>query len=179
MKLRFQAPFSYCIHVCMPVPSLIKCQSQPSLSTALRVAWLLRIAAHNLDLIGLNIVLVVELEINILDQKSPNIIAEAICIEVSLCKVSSAKGLPELYRQRYLEVQARLHLFCEHFCDGFVKCSNDLHGSLRLDATRVDEFVQGVDQGHADAAESALVSLPMGRLTVGQTVPATTIQLIV
>ena len=46
---------------------------------------LLRIAAHNLDLLRRHIVLVVELEVDILDEERPDFVAEAVGIQMTLC----------------------------------------------------------------------------------------------
>lgn len=50
----------------------------------LLLSRLLRIAAHNLDPLGLNVVLIVELEVDILDQKRPHLVTEAISIQMTL-----------------------------------------------------------------------------------------------
>ena len=59
---------------------------------------------------------------------------------------------PELAGDHYLEVHARLDLVCQHLGNRLVKGSDDFHGSLRLDAPGVDQVVEGVNEGHADAA---------------------------
>lgn len=45
----------------------------------------LRIAAHNLDLVGLDRSLILQLEVDILDEKGPDFIAEAVCVQMTLC----------------------------------------------------------------------------------------------
>lgn len=45
---------------------------------------LLRIAAHNLDLLGCDIVLIIELEVDILDEERPDFVAEAVGIQMTL-----------------------------------------------------------------------------------------------
>ena len=57
--------------------------SSPCL-TPLLLPRLLRIAAHNLDLLRLDITLIIELEIDILDQESPDLVAEPVCIQMTL-----------------------------------------------------------------------------------------------
>lgn len=49
--------------------------------------WLtrtLRVTADDLDSIGVNLVRVVELEVDVLDDEGPNIVTEAVGIEVAL-----------------------------------------------------------------------------------------------
>ena len=63
------------LHILFPHPSLL-------------LPWLLRIAAHNLDLVRRDIVLVVELEVDILDEERPDFVAEAVGIQMTLCTIS-------------------------------------------------------------------------------------------
>lgn len=44
----------------------------------------LAVAAHNLHLVRMDGRLVVELEVYVLDQKSPDLVAEAVCVKVTL-----------------------------------------------------------------------------------------------
>lgn len=44
----------------------------------------LRIATDDFDFLGLKLVLIIELKVDILDQKSPDVIAKAVCIQVTL-----------------------------------------------------------------------------------------------
>lgn len=48
------------------------------------VAGTLRVAAHNLDLVRLDGVRVVELERDVLDNERPNLIAETVRVEMAL-----------------------------------------------------------------------------------------------
>lgn len=52
--------------------------------SALSLAWTFGVAADNLDSVGVYLVRVVQLEIDILDNESPDVVAEAVSIEVSL-----------------------------------------------------------------------------------------------
>ena len=51
---------------------------------ALRLAGTLRVAADNLDPIGVDRVGIVQLEVDIFDDERPNIVTEAVGIEVPL-----------------------------------------------------------------------------------------------
>ena len=42
------------------------------------------IAAHDLDLLRLDIVLIIELEVDVFDKKCPNFVTEAVCVQVTL-----------------------------------------------------------------------------------------------
>lgn len=50
---------------------------------------LLRIAAHNLDLLRRDIVLIVELEVDVFDKERPDFVAEAVCIQMTLFFVTN------------------------------------------------------------------------------------------
>lgn len=63
-----------------PSPSIASTQSRANL-------WIpgpLCVTAHDFHLLGLYLALVIELEIDVLDEKSPDFIAETICIQVAL-----------------------------------------------------------------------------------------------
>lgn len=103
---------------------------------SLGITRLLRITAHDLDFVGGDIALIVKLEGDILDKKGPDIVAEAICIQVTLQVLQSAHTAePNHQTQGYLEVQSSLHFICQHFGDGLVESRNDFHRSLRFEAT--------------------------------------------
>lgn len=48
------------------------------------LAGTLRVAANNLDAVGVDLVRVVELEVDILDDKGPDVVAEAVRVEMAL-----------------------------------------------------------------------------------------------
>jgi len=50
----------------------------------LLLSRLLRIAAHDLDLVRLNSILIVELKVNVFDQERPDFIAKAVGIQMAL-----------------------------------------------------------------------------------------------
>lgn len=63
------------------------CHSRPItnvLACSLWITWLLRIAAHDFDFLGLHVVLVVKLEVDVFDEESPDVIAETIGIQMAL-----------------------------------------------------------------------------------------------
>ena len=55
------------------------------LSSRLRLARTLAVAAHDLDLVGSDRLRVLHLEGDILDQESPDLVAESVGIEMTLC----------------------------------------------------------------------------------------------
>ena len=75
LKYNCQAPRIRPLHALLPHPSLL-------------LPRLLRIAAHNLDLVRRDIVLVVELEVDILDEERPDFVAETVGIQMTLCTIS-------------------------------------------------------------------------------------------
>lgn len=115
---------------------------------------LFRIAAHNLNLLRRDVVLIVQLEIDILDEERPDLVAKAVGIQMTLFvenpsrlarqilygKKSSSRRLADL------EVHARFNLIGEHFGDGLVKGGDDFHGGLGFDAAGVDEVVESVNE---------------------------------
>ena len=121
----------------------------------LRIARSLAVAAHDLDLVGVDsLARILHLEGNILDQESPNLVAEAVCIKVALFILVNPplNCLPLLSPfVTYLERQSRLHLVCQHLRNAAIKVRQDLHRKLWLDATLADQVVEGVRQSHADA----------------------------
>ena len=54
------------------------------LAVILLLARLLGVAAHDLDLLGLDGLVVVQLEVDVLDQERPHIVTEAVRVEVAL-----------------------------------------------------------------------------------------------
>lgn len=171
----FKSPQRH-LHAIFHVPSYqLRRQTHAirSRTVPLLLPRLLRIAAHNLDLLRRDIVLIVELEVDVFDKERPDFVAEAVGIQMTLffCNeppISLANNLSPRRREKekgsnqdrryYLEVHARLDLIGQHLGDGLVKGSDDFHGSLGFDALSVDEVVKGVDEGHADAVVRATVS---------------------
>lgn len=45
---------------------------------------LLRIAAHNLNLLRRNVILIIELEIDVLDEERPDLVAEPVGVQMTL-----------------------------------------------------------------------------------------------
>ena len=50
----------------------------------LLLPWFLRIAAHNFDLLRLNVVLIVKLKVDVLNEERPDFITESVRIQVTL-----------------------------------------------------------------------------------------------
>lgn len=116
-------------------------------SPNLLLSRLLRITAHNLDLLRRHGILIIQLKVDVLDQKRPDFVAEAVGVKMAL------------------EVHARLDFVGQHFCDGLIEGGDDFHGGLGLDAAGVDEIIKRVDEGHADAATT--IELVVGSASRG------------
>lgn len=127
-------------------------------------AGALRVAAHNLDTVGVDLAVVVELEVDVLDDESPDVVAEAVCIKMSLSKLSVYAGVKGS-SWTDLESQARLDLVGEHVGNGLVEVCEDSHGELRLDAALCDERVERVCEC---AADTAFVSQSTHQAGVGE-----------
>lgn len=76
--------------------------------------------------------LIVELEIDILDQEGPDIVAESVGIEVSFKRKT---------RLDFVGYQVR---------EGLVKVLQDLHGKLWLDLIVSNEIIQSIGQSNTD-----------------------------
>ena len=74
--------------------SLSVCDKIDSCNPALLLPRLLRIAAHDLDLLSRDIVLIVKLKIDIFDEKGPDFVAEAVGIQMTLFMTSSLAMIP-------------------------------------------------------------------------------------
>jgi hypothetical protein len=106
-----------------------------------------------------HLVRVVELEVDVLDDERPDVVAETVGVEVTLraCQYSTfpaaAYELPLSYCRMltcaHLECKPRLDLVCEHIGDRLVEVDEDLHGQLGLDAALGDQIVQRVREGAA------------------------------
>ena len=66
-------------------PSLHLIARLPPYRPSLLLPRLLRIAAHNLNLVRRDVVLIIKLEIDILDEKRPDFVAKAVGIQMTLC----------------------------------------------------------------------------------------------
>ena len=62
---------------------------------SLLLAGPLGVAADDLDLVRLDITRVVKLEVDILDQERPNLVAETVGIEMTLCLVTESASSPD------------------------------------------------------------------------------------
>jgi len=92
-------------------------------------------AADNLDLVGRDgVVAAVHLESDVLDQKSPDFVTEAVRV------------------QRALERKASLNPLIKGLGNDAVKLGQDLHGELGIDALGPDKIVQCIRQRRAQAA---------------------------
>ena len=131
-------------------------RTKVGLRLSLGVAWSLTIAAHDLDLFRLHrLTRVLHLECNVLDQESPDFVAESIRIKVTLYTFISL-GPPQtppsrLAELKYLERQPGLHLLRQNLSDAAIEVRKDLHRKLRFDAPLADQVIEGVRKRHADA----------------------------
>ena len=58
---------------------------------------LLGVAAHDLDFICRHGILIVQLEVDVLDQKGPHVIAKAVCIEMTLSYLTGQSRIFEAF----------------------------------------------------------------------------------
>lgn len=114
----------------------------------LSLTSLLVCAADDFDFVGVNRVLVVELEVDIFDGERPHVVAESVGVKMALATVSEMSAKPP--RLGYLERKPRLDSFRDRFDEGFVEVADDLHGELGLDLVVADEVVQSVCKRDAD-----------------------------
>lgn len=117
---------------------------------SLLLAWPLGVAADNLDLIRLDRTRIVQLEVDVLDQESPNFVAETVGIQMALCSVSESASNPQKRPSvvpMYFESQARFDLVGQYLRDRTVKVRKYFHGKLRLDTAFIDEVVECIGEG--------------------------------
>lgn len=103
----FKSPQRH-LHAIFHVPSYqLRRQTHAirSRTVPLLLPRLLRIAAHNLDLLRRDIVLIVELEVDVFDKERPDFVAEAVGIQMTLffCNeppISLANNLSPRRRER-------------------------------------------------------------------------------
>jgi hypothetical protein len=60
----------------------------------------LAVAAHNLHLVCLHRLLIIQLEGHILDEERPDIVAESVCVKVALVTKQSVSFQPEIKTSR-------------------------------------------------------------------------------
>jgi len=89
--------------------------------------------------------LVVEFKIDVLDRESPDIVAEAVCVEMTF------------------ERQPGLDTVGDGFDEGFVEMTDDFHGELGFNLIAADEVVKSVCKRGTDAASTVeLVEIRAG-----------------
>jgi hypothetical protein len=91
--------------------------------------------ANDPNFVNLNGLRIVKFKLDILEDKSPNVITEAIGIEMAL------------------ETHSRFYFFTQDLSDDLVKVCHYFDGELGFDAARADQVVEGVCEGAADAGE--------------------------
>lgn len=109
-------------------------------------------------------VAVVHLECHILDQESPDFVAESICIQASLLQStlsapnSNNKSVTAVFEKAlvgvtiYLELKPALDVLLKRLGNSLVKVAQDLHRQLRVNALLANQVVQRVSQGEPDTA---------------------------
>lgn len=80
----------------------------------------------------MDLVRVVKLEVDVLDDEGPDVVAEAVRVEVAL------------------EAETALNLFGQPVCDRLVEVEEYLHGKLGLDSALGDQAVERVREGAAE-----------------------------
>ncbi len=116
----------------------------------LLLSWPLGVAADDFDLIRLDRTRVVQLEVDVLDQKSPYFVAETVGVQMTLCSVSELASNPDnspAWCPIYFETQASLDLVGQYLRDSAVEVGEDLHGKLRLNPTFVDKIIECIREG--------------------------------
>jgi len=93
----------------------------------------LRIAADNLDFVRSKFGARISLELDILHKKGPDVVAEAVGLEMSL------------------ESESSLDLLGKNVGNGLVEVAQDLHCKLRFNSAVVDQLVDGVYQTVTDS----------------------------
>ena len=139
---------------------------------------LFRRHADDLELLRLQKRHTVKLEVDVLEQKRPNLVAKSVGVEMALWlprQSHSANSIPShnailrlwgeekgegrfvcVLRACYprcntdLEGQSRLHFFRQNLLHDPVEVDYDLHGKLWLDEAFIDELVDSVHQRGAD-----------------------------
>jgi hypothetical protein len=96
---------------------------------------MLKRTADDSDLVDFDGLRVVEFELDVLEDKSPDVVAEAVSVEMAL------------------EAHSGLDLFTENLCDDLVEVCHDFDGELGLDAATADQIVEGVCESSTDARE--------------------------
>ena len=93
---------------------------------------------------------VVELEVDVLDDERPDLVAEPIGIEMALQDGKSApQAATAKSPQTDLKRQPRLDLVRQHFRNRFIEVRENLHGELGLDPALSDQVVERVREGAA------------------------------
>lgn len=95
--------------------------------SSLSLPWLGTVAGNDLDSVRTQ-VFILKLKGGILDDECPDLVAEAIRVEMTL------------------EREARLDFFLQRFGGGTVIVCEDLHGELRRESTFLNHVVQGLRQ---------------------------------
>lgn len=83
----------------------------------------IQLTADDPDFINLDSLRIIEFELDVFEDKSPDVVAEAISVEMAL------------------ETHASLDLFTEHLSDDLVEVCHDLDSELWFDAARADQVV--------------------------------------
>jgi hypothetical protein len=124
-----------------------------SLEDSLSLTRTFRVAADNLNTVGVDLVRVVELEVYVFDDECPDIVAEAVGIEMSLrARKLATQAAAICATATHLERQPRLDLIRQYVRYRFVEVRENLHRKLGLDSALGDEVVQRVREGAAYTA---------------------------
>lgn len=86
----------------------------------------LELTADNPDFVDLDSLRIIKLELDILKDKSPDVVTEAISVEMTF------------------ETHSGFHFFTKDLSDDLVEVCHDFDGELGFDAARADQVVQGV-----------------------------------
>lgn len=82
-----------------------------------------QLTADNPNFINLDSLRVIKLELDVFEDERPDVVTEAISVEMAL------------------EAHSGLYFFAEHLSDDLVEVCHDFDGELGFDAARADEVV--------------------------------------
>lgn len=86
------------------------------------LSLLLALASNDLDFLGFNIVGIIQLELDVLDDERPDLVTEAVGVEVSLHQFVSTCCAYDFHTQpSYFERHPGLHFVPKHGCYALIE----------------------------------------------------------
>lgn len=152
-----------------------------SAAETLGFTWPLAAAADDAYFLCGQRIGVVEFEVDVLDDKRPDVVTKPIGVKMAL-KMPPSAHIQRVTRFRllaYLEGQASFDFLSEDLSDRSVEVRDDLHGQLRLKPLIADEIVERVGQSLADTKTTIRLGFKCEDAALKESVPATPIELVV